>query len=117
MNVEHITRISIYQDLAAGVFGLAYFMLVYFLFIIKNRTFTSYDKKPRLLPNSLFNVGGDVSKTVRVKTGMFIKSFPVFDVTTGLFIMDALVWFEFNQSLISMEGIDNFTSYSAPQHQ
>ena len=113
MDIEHITRISIYQDLAAGAFGIAYFMLIYSLFIIKNRTFTSFDKKPSLLPNALLNVGGDVSKTVRVKTGLFIKSFPVFDVTKGFFIMDLLVWFEFNQSLISMDGIDNFTFENA----
>ena len=113
MALEHVSEVGVYQDLAAGMLSVVYLMLVYYLFVIKNRSFTSYDIKPHILPNSQLNISDFISHTVKVKTGLFIRSFPEFDVKKGFFIMDALVWFEFNPSLISLEGIDDFTFGSA----
>ncbi len=47
--------------------------------------------------------------TVRVKVGMFIKNFPVFDVSKNLFQADAIVWFQFNGDEINIETIDRFS--------
>ncbi len=47
--------------------------------------------------------------TVKVTTGMFIKNFSTFDVTNNRFVMDALVWFEFNSDEIMLETIGKFS--------
>lgn len=46
---------------------------------------------------------------VNVKTGMFIKNFPLFDVTKNDFIIDAVIWFEFNADEIPIERIETFS--------
>ncbi len=48
-------------------------------------------------------------KIVELKTGIFIKNFPVFDTTNNDFIMNAIVWFEFDPHLISIENIEKFS--------
>ena len=46
---------------------------------------------------------------VNVKTGMFIKNFPLFDVIKNDFTIDAVVWFEFNADEIPIERVENFS--------
>ena len=113
MSVEIISGINLSQYFVVATIQVVYFVAMYFLFMVKNRTFISYDPKPSLLPLSLFHPLDDLSKIVNVKTGLFIKSFPVFDMTKSYFVMDAMIWFEFNPSLVSLEGIDNFTFENA----
>ena len=47
--------------------------------------------------------------TVRVKTGMFIKNFPVFDVIKNTFLVDSVIWFEFNGDEIMLETVEKFS--------
>lgn len=46
---------------------------------------------------------------VNVKTGMFIKNFPVFDVIKNDFTIDTIIWFEFNTDEIAIEKIEQFS--------
>jgi hypothetical protein len=48
-----------------------------------------------------------------VKTGLFIRRFPAFDVRSNNFVMDALVWFEFNPHTVSLETLNNFSFENA----
>jgi hypothetical protein len=47
--------------------------------------------------------------TVNVKTGMFIKNFPVFDVIKNNFTIDSIIWFEFNSDEIPLETVEKFS--------
>lgn len=47
--------------------------------------------------------------TVRVNVGMFIKNFPVFDVTKNTFLVDSVIWFEFNGDEIMLETVEKFS--------
>lgn len=46
---------------------------------------------------------------VNVKTGMFIKNFPLFDVIKNDFTVDTVIWFEFNADEIPIERVENFS--------
>lgn len=47
--------------------------------------------------------------TVKVKTGLYVKSFPKFDIVNNQFIFDALLWFEFHPNEIMLENISKFS--------
>ncbi len=51
-------------------------------------------------------------KTKRLATtvdvGMHIKTFPSFSITSGLFIVEAIVWFRFAESTESLHTLENF---------
>lgn len=47
--------------------------------------------------------------TVNVKTGMFIKNFPTFDVIKNNFTIDSIIWFEFNSDEIPLETVEKFS--------
>jgi hypothetical protein len=47
--------------------------------------------------------------TVRVKVGMFIKHFPIFDVSKNTFQVDAIVWFDFNGDEANLDTIERFS--------
>jgi hypothetical protein len=44
-----------------------------------------------------------------VKAGLFVKDFPRFDIIGNDFIVDAIVWFEYNPQQISPEALEDFT--------
>lgn len=44
-----------------------------------------------------------------VKVGLHIISFPEFDMLKNKFLMDGIIWFEFNPSLISLETLRKFS--------
>ncbi len=46
---------------------------------------------------------------VRVNTGMFIKNFPVFDIDKNNFLIDSVIWFEFNTDEIVIDTIEKFS--------
>ena len=46
---------------------------------------------------------------VKVKTGLFIKNFPEFDVIKNSFVIDAVLWFEFNSDEIMLETVEKFS--------
>lgn len=71
--------------------------------------FRTNDKLPEV---SLIDM--EMRKSIRdfsavVNTGMYIKNFEEFDVITDRFVVNALVWFEFNTDEIMPELIEKFT--------
>jgi len=47
--------------------------------------------------------------SVGVDTGMFIKNFSVFEPIENKFVMDAIIWFEFNVNTLTPETIEKFS--------
>lgn len=47
--------------------------------------------------------------TVKVKTGLFIKNFPGFDIIKNSFLVDCLVWFELFPDEIMLNTVQKFT--------
>jgi len=47
--------------------------------------------------------------TVKLNTGMFIKNFPVFNVEENKFLIEAVLWFEFNPEEIMLETVEKFS--------
>ncbi|MCK4265154.1 hypothetical protein KAW80_02225 [Candidatus Babeliales bacterium] len=45
----------------------------------------------------------------KVKVGLYIKDFSRFDVINNDFVMDAVVWFEFNPAEVSLSQIEKFS--------
>jgi len=74
----------------------------------KKKQFISTDQKPELLQYFPVAQSRPVG-AVKVNTGLHIKSFPEFDLIKNTFTMDALIWFEFNPSLVNLETIKEFS--------
>jgi branched-chain amino acid transport system substrate-binding protein len=79
------------------------------LFYFKHKKFVSADPPPDLIYLNTLRQSHLVSGVTEVKAGLFIKNFPLFDLTKNNFIMDAVVWFEFDPSLISLPTIAQFS--------
>lgn len=75
------------------------------IFKINMRSFNTTDTLPQIkaLNTEVLKTLGPF--TVRVKTGMFIKNFPVFDIVKNTFLVDAIIWFEFHGDEIMLETI------------
>jgi len=73
--------------------------------------FTSTDPRPEfkiLTPESVREfLGSSVGHKVTV--GMHIENFQEFDLRNGNFTVDAIVWFKFNPSILSLETIEKFS--------
>ena len=83
-------------------------LLVFLLLLIKKQRFISTDQKPELL--QFFPFQGLRSTGVgEIAVGLHIKSFPTFELVEDTFTMDALIWFEFNPSLVNLETIKSFS--------
>lgn len=86
------------------------FIFVYLYF--KHKEFHTTDQFPELLylqTHKKLDLIPNIPNIVEVKTGMYIKNFPVFDLIANTFVIDALIWFEFNPSLIRLETIEKFS--------
>lgn len=46
---------------------------------------------------------------VRVKVGLFIKNIPIFDINKNTFLIDSVIWFEFNSDEINLDLVDKFS--------
>jgi len=85
------------------VFGVVFFA------ILKKNEFTSFEERPALLaitPNIIHEWGGDPNM---VKVGISISNFPIFKMTTNEFIVDAVVWFEYDPAHVSTETLGKFS--------
>ena len=72
-------------------------------------TFITTDAAPQLIPlvpQKEADVGGAIAE---IKTGLYIHDFPVFDIVKNKFIVDAIVWFQFDPRVISLETVGNFS--------
>ncbi len=91
---------------------LLLFLTILYLPIIFKITMSSFNTTDTLPQIKAINT--EVLKTigpftVRVKAGMFIKNFPVFDIVKNTFLIDAVVWFEFHGDEIMLETIGKFS--------
>jgi len=69
------------------------------------RQFFALEPYPTLFPVTPQKVkewGGD---PVEVKVGLHIRNFPVFDLVANKFIIDGILWFEFDPALISIDTV------------
>ena len=92
--------------------GVLLVMLVIYLLIIFRYAlgqFNTTDVMPPLKPINTEALKQMGPFTVRVQTGMFIKHFPVFDVSKNMFQADAIVWFEFNGDEMNLDTIERFS--------
>ncbi len=83
-----------------------------YLAVITNvmlKRFNSTDMVPPLKPINTEALKALGPLTVRVKVGMFIKNFLVFDVSKNVFQIDALIWFLFNADEINLETVERFS--------
>lgn len=89
------------------------FSAVFFLYLFHQQAvlFTNTDPHPEikiLTPDSVRKFLGS-SVGHKVETGMHIENFQEFDLRKGNFTIDAIVWFRFNPSVISLETISQFS--------
>lgn len=47
--------------------------------------------------------------STKVRAGLYVKEFPKFDVINNNFIMDAVVWFEYDPTSLTLENIGKFS--------
>lgn len=47
--------------------------------------------------------------TVKVNTGMLLKSFPVFSIKENSFLAEAIVWFEYESDQVMLETLEQFS--------
>lgn len=83
--------------------------IIFILFHYKNKKFFSSDPSPELKYLNTLKKEHLTSGVTTVKTGMFIKNFSDFDLVKNNFVMDAILWFEFNPIQIPLSTIDNFS--------
>lgn len=87
-------------------------IMFYFLIIFKIVS-TRFNASDNYIPH-LQAITTEVLKklgpfTVQVKVGMFIKNFQIFDIIKNNFLVDALIWFEFNDDEITLDTVENFS--------
>jgi len=73
--------------------------------------FSSTDPRPEfkiLTPDSVQKFLGSSIGT-KVETGLHVENFQKFDMRNGEFIIDLIVWFRFNPSVISLETVGQFS--------
>lgn len=72
-------------------------------------TFSSLEPSPKVYsatPKKIKEWGGN---TTEVLVGLHINNFPEFDIVKNLFTVDAIIWFEFDPALVSLETIEKFS--------
>ncbi len=67
------------------------------------------DKIPKIVPITSKIIKELGPFAVKVKTGLFIKNLPEFDLVKNVFIFDSVLWFEFNADEIMLETIERFS--------
>ncbi len=88
------------------VIAIAYLPII---FGVSLKRFNTTDSVPQLKAINTEVLKQLGTFTVRVKTGMFIKNFPVFDVNKNTFLVDSVMWFEFNGDEIMLDTIQKFS--------
>ncbi len=92
---------------------ITYFHVLYFLFVLRNNAFLATNIKPEILSLNTLRIRGDPTKIRYVKTGLLIQDFADFDINNNNFILNGILWFKFNPSLISLEKVGDFSFQNA----
>lgn len=82
------------------------------IFNIKVQQVDIADPSPNIIPLT----PKELAKTqaaAQVRTGVFIKRFQTFDIVKNDFVMNAILWFEFDPRRISLDSVDNFAFENA----
>lgn len=79
--------------------------IIYGLFYRKQQKFLCSDPIPTIKPYSdLFCIDTPV-----VQTGILVKDIPKVDINNNFIIINALIWFKFNHSIVHLETLENFS--------
>ncbi len=84
-------------------------LIITLLFIIRITTFVVTDQPSELQPFIPKKKGGYAAGPAWVNTGISIQDFPLFDATKNSFIVDVILWFEFDPTEISFSVLDKFS--------
>ena len=91
------------------------FMFIYIIgvFFYALSSFRSNDPYPKVKAISLAMRREFRDFSSQVRAGLFINSFPEFDFTKNNFVVDAMVWFDYNKSELMLSTIDKFSFENA----
>jgi hypothetical protein len=90
------------------LFALSTTMIMGLLFL-KQKQFTALESAPDLLPLTPAAMQAWQGDPSFVKVGISIISFPSFNLSEGSFIMDAILWFEYDPAHVSTETLGKFS--------
>ena len=100
LNPENLTNIK-----AQIILFIISITLVFIILLKPSRTFISTDPPPKIEPlTAKMRVTGH-----KVETGISLENFHEFDLTNNSFVLNAIVWFKFNPSIISLDTIEKFS--------
>jgi hypothetical protein len=84
-------------------------LLLFIMFNIAFKRVHVTDPLPKITPISTKIIKELGPFAVKVRTGLFIKNLPEFDIIKNLFIIDTMLWFEYNADEIMPETIERFS--------
>ena len=76
------------------------------LFYYPNKQFLSTDPKPTINAIKPASEGKQIKE---ITAGLYVKNFSVFDIIKNNFIMNAILWFEFDPHQVNLETIKSFS--------
>lgn len=96
---------STFVNVIAGVLSV---IIITILFVMRNAHFVTTDQLLELQPFVPKKNDSSSSVFAWIDTGMYIRDFLRFDATQNSFIVDLILWFEFDPIEISFAIVDNF---------
>lgn len=110
MNLSHLIDLEFLSSpfsLTLAIFLTSSWIL--FIVYLKTQHFTTSDKPTDIkayTPKQHLEFQNDAAI---VKVGLLIKNFSEFNITANIVSFDAILWFEFNPTLLRSETIENFS--------
>ncbi len=92
-----------------SIIGILYIVSIIGIFGWHTLHFNTKDEIPSLTIIDAAKQKEFGAFTVKVKTGLFIKNFPAFDIIRNNFLIDCLVWFELYPDEIMLDTVQKFT--------
>lgn len=94
-----------YQIIAMGFFSAVLVSLFMYTF----NGFIAFEKRPDIKPILPQELKGISGSSTQVSVGLYINDFPEFNVRENTFVLEGKVWFLFDQAVISLETIGQFS--------
>lgn len=101
---EEYSTSAFFQFICMAITSIMLFGLIYKATV----TFKTFDEMPELLPITP-KLATEFSGTGKVKVGLQIANFSIFDVLANNFAFAGTVWFEFDPSITSLDTIGKFS--------
>ena len=105
--LKRLTKITSIEFRAAFMVLITITILIAFKVALSR--FNTTDVLPRVKGINTKVIKKFGAFSVKVRAGMFIKNFPIFDIKKNEFHMDSIVWFEFNPDEITLEVVEKFS--------